>query len=121
MKIKVAEATPAQLNWLAATIEGLEFDEDDQPIWFERDGFAEPRSTYEPATDRAQGWAILDAIKGFSFKHWLECKPTSCCEALINNYEGNWIAFGPTPLIAGLRCWVAYKMGDEVEIPEGLA
>ena len=28
--------------------------------------------------------------------------------------------FGPTPLIAGMRCYVASKLGDEVEIPEEL-
>ena len=27
---------------------------------------------------------------------------------------------GPTPLIAAMRCYVALKMGDEVEIPEEL-
>jgi hypothetical protein len=29
-------------------------------------------------------------------------------------------AFGSTPLIAAMRCYVASKLGDEVEIPEGL-
>lgn len=28
--------------------------------------------------------------------------------------------FGPTPLIAAMRCYVASKLGDEVEIPEEL-
>lgn len=28
---------------------------------------------------------------------------------------------GPTPLIAAMRCFVASKMGDTVEIPEALA
>jgi hypothetical protein len=27
---------------------------------------------------------------------------------------------GHTPLIAAMRCYVASKLGDEVEIPEGL-
>ena len=27
---------------------------------------------------------------------------------------------GPTPLIAAMRCYVASKLGDDVEIPEGL-
>lgn len=29
--------------------------------------------------------------------------------------------FGPTPLISAMRCYVASKLGDEVEIPEELA
>ncbi len=28
--------------------------------------------------------------------------------------------FGPTPLIAAMRCYVASKLGDEVEVPEKL-
>jgi hypothetical protein len=27
---------------------------------------------------------------------------------------------GPTPLIAAMRCYVASKLGDEVEVPEEL-
>jgi hypothetical protein len=29
-------------------------------------------------------------------------------------------SFGPTPLIAAMRCYVASKLGDEVDIPERL-
>ena len=29
--------------------------------------------------------------------------------------------YGPTPLIAAMRCYVASKLGDEIEIPEELA
>jgi hypothetical protein len=29
--------------------------------------------------------------------------------------------YGPTPLIAAMRCYVASKLGDEVEVPDGLA
>ena len=28
--------------------------------------------------------------------------------------------FGPTPLIAAMRCYVASKLGDEVEVPDEL-
>lgn len=30
-------------------------------------------------------------------------------------------SYGPTPLIAAMRCYVASKLGDEVEIPEELS
>ena len=72
------------------------------------------------STDWAQGGPIIGAIKGFEFKHWLESKPDTCCEAHIHNYEGDWIQFGPTQLIAALRCYVASKLGDAIDIPEGL-
>jgi hypothetical protein len=31
-----------------------------------------------------------------------------------------YLMFGPTPLIAAMRCYVASKLGDEIEIPEEL-
>lgn len=76
---------------------------------------------YSPSTDWAQGGPIIASIKGLVFKQWLESKPESCCEAHIHNYDGNWIAFGPTLLVAIMRCYIAYKLGDSVEIPDSLA
>jgi hypothetical protein len=32
---------------------------------------------------------------------------------------GKW-AYGPTPLIAAMRCFVASKLGDEVDVPQEL-
>ena len=43
-----------------------------------------------------------------------------------NIFDGNPDVFfgsgveGPTPLIAAMRCYVASKLGEEVEVPEGL-
>lgn len=28
--------------------------------------------------------------------------------------------YGPTPLVAAMRCYVASKLGDEVDVPDGL-
>jgi len=49
----------------------------------------------------------------------------------VGTYRGAWRAarhvgsaptygYGPTPLIAAMRCYVASKLGDDVEIPEAL-
>ena len=75
---------------------------------------------WRPSTDWAQGGPIIGRIKGLQLKNWLESKPETCCEVHIHNYEGDWIQFGPTPLIAAMRCYVASKLGDTVEIPEEL-
>ena len=29
-------------------------------------------------------------------------------------------AYGPTPLIAAMRCYCSFKLGDEVDVPEEL-
>ena len=78
------------------------------------------RVLFQPSTNWAQGGPIIERLDGFHLKSWLESSPQTRCEARINNYEGNWVAFGPTPLVAAMRCYVASKLGDEVEIPKEL-
>ena len=39
----------------------------------------------------------------------------------IEDDETNTLLFsGPTPLVAAMRCYVASKLGDEVEVPDEL-
>lgn len=74
---------------------------------------------YSPSTDWAQGGPIIE-------REMLAPEPlldTNC--ALIKwrcrNWKGDGSDFyGPTPLIAAMRCFVASKLGDEVDIPEEL-
>ena len=39
---------------------------------------------------------------------------------IYDGLEMTWIAHGQTPLIAAMRCYVASKLGDTVEIPNEL-
>lgn len=72
--------------------------------------FKDMRS-FSPSTKWAQAGPIVERER-------IELKPT---------YAG-WAAFlgnktfanGPTSLIAAMRCYVANKIGDEVEIPDEL-
>lgn len=41
------------------------------------------------------------------------------CDDYAGNVSSGYI-FGPTPLIAAMRCYVASKLGDEIQIPEEL-
>ena len=76
---------------------------------------------YHPSTNWSQGGPIIEQEGGFELKVWLESSPDTKCEAHIHNYEGDWIAFGPTPLIAAMRCFCASRLGDEVEVPDEIA
>lgn len=127
MKIKTSELTGFALDWAVAKAEGgTHFWSDGVAThWIKLRGEDRALSkgwaqSYLPSTIWAQGGPIIDRIKGFQFKQWLESHPESCCEAHIHNYEGDWIQFGPTPLIAAMRCYVAYKLGAEVDVPEEL-
>ena len=109
MKIKTSELTGAALDWAVAICE--------HNLGWEPEG--EDRDHY--STDWAQGGPIIEQIKGFLLKHWLESNREGQCQAEIHNYDGDWIAFGPTPLIAAMRCYVASKLGDTVGVPEKLS
>ena len=120
MKIKTAEATGPALDWLVAKCDGLEFDEDYQPIWFEHDGFAAPRAEYHPSTDWSQGGPIIER-EGISLV-CLFFSPQIGHIWQATTYRDDQIiaGHGPTALIAAMRCHVASELGDEVEIPEKL-
>lgn len=107
--MKTAELTGAALDWAVTKCEG-----------FDHEVTSSEWGMWGWATDWAQGGPLIDRIKGFQFKQWLESHPESCCEAHIHNYEGDWIQFGPTTLIAAMRCYVASKLGDEVDVPKEL-
>lgn len=120
--IKTSELTGSALDWAVAKCEGVNEDsfhlfyEPTEPSDLDSHGFPE----FHYSTVWSQGGPIIDRTKGFEFKHWLEARPESCCEAHIHNYDGDWIQFGPTPLIAAMRCYVASRLGDEVNVPEEL-
>jgi len=58
---------------------------------------------------------------------WLIAGPIIERESIsldIDIVSGEWVAngfmYGDTPLIAAMRCYVTSKMGDDVEVPEGI-
>lgn len=101
MKIKTSELVGAALDWAVAKCEGLDY-------WQPDIGPSEPAYS----TNWSQGGPIIErekiAIKENGYGYWF---------AKID--EGRWMR-GPTPLIAAMRCFVASKLGDKVDVPEGL-
>ena len=96
-QVKTSELTGAALNWSVAICEGY------------KTGM---KGIVEYSTIWDIGGPIIEREK-------LELR----C-----NFSGEWAAqvgldifcFGPTPLIAAMRCYVASKLGDMVEVPEEL-
>lgn len=133
-KVMAATLKGAALDWTVATIEALPIRHDPMAfgntanggywIWAEeyppKLGYLKIGLDYSPSTIWSQGGPLIDSMDGFQLKNWLESNPETKCEAHIHNYEGDWIAFGPTPLIAAMRCLVKAKLGDEVDVPEEL-
>jgi len=105
--------TGAALDWAVAKCEGHSLEQYDKngPWYVGREivGFS-----LSPSTNWAQGGPIIerenmDLIRLADDRGWR-----------ARNYDQTVKAHGPTPLIAAMRCYVAYKLGDEVEIPNEL-
>jgi hypothetical protein len=114
MMIKTSEATPRQLNWLAAKCEGIVWEQGDLDAGEYGPGFS-------PATDWAHGGPVIEREEvELTFDRPNETD--TLWRAEMFDLKGVSIAYeyGPTPLIAAMRCYVASKLGDEIEIPEEL-
>ena len=113
MKIKTSELQGAALNWAVAK---CEFPEPDlAPItWlcYITEGVCDRGWVFKPSTDWAQAGPIIER-EGIQLRCGL----------------GGWVALpydsafseeayqeGDTPLIAAMRCYVASKLGDEIQL-----
>ena len=118
MKIKVSEAIGAQLDGMVAKCEGEEFRW--QP---EYNSIGMEFEAHHYSTDWAQGGPIIE-------REFMDVEVTPM--GALPEIYGAWRAWkhndnadatteqGPTPLIAAMRCYVASKLGDIVEVPEEL-
>jgi hypothetical protein len=113
MKIKTSELTGAALDWAVAQIESGAGPDKAEKQWryFGR--------VFHPSTDWAQGGPIIDR-EGISTVQ--QGDAADWVASVYNHNEDDWHLHttGPTPLIAAMRCYVASKLGDEVDVPEGL-
>jgi hypothetical protein len=106
MKLKTSELQGAVLDWAVAKCElGEAINEIDDPHFYSTDwALAGPIIEREGITVRRYTDALWDASIG----------------------RLDYVADGPTPLIAAMRCYVASKFGDDlvlfkVEVPNELA
>ena len=130
--MKTNELTGAALDWAVAKCEGFSFGD-----WFSNDG--ELTVWIECVNEDGRGPAGYFPAWCFSFSsNWSAGGPIierEKIELIPPRDEGDrdWMAVGfdlgradlgiqegSTPLIAAMRCLVASKLGDEVEIPKEL-
>lgn len=81
---------------------------------------------YSPSTDWSQGGPILEREKIdiiYDIENEMDNDPVGWLAQkwVLPLADGNFSQiFGTTPLIAAMRCYVASKLGDEIELPEEL-
>ena len=114
MLIKISEASGAELDWMVAKCEGIDYNRLDGSGW--------TTDCFNPSTDWSQGGPIIEreAIVVQKGNPLYFPKGNEKGEY----YEDLWLAgkqHGQTPLIAAMRFYVTSRLGDEVEVPYGLA
>lgn len=117
--VKVSEASGIVLDWLVAKCEG----EDYSPV-ITYSGIGQEF----PATNYSTDWSLAGPIIDKYLCELLRCE-SHCGNRRVVWWEaacgtegepGHVRATGDTPLIAAMRCYVASKLGEEVEVPEEL-
>lgn len=113
--MKTSELTGAALDWAVAKCEGATQD----ALEIYADGLREADDGNYSA-NWAQGGPIIEREKIHLFQQ--EILEPEWTASLPRYRKVGWrlIQYGPTPLIAAMRCYVASKLGDEVEIPKEL-
>jgi len=104
--MKTAELTGAALDWAVSACIGIGWEMGDIDANEYGPGF-------KPSTDWAFGGPIIERER--ITIEW-EGDPDPWCACIMADQE----MYGPTALIAAMRCFVFSKLGNEVEIPEGL-
>jgi hypothetical protein len=118
MKIKTADLIGPALDWAVAKCEGVEFTYEEHP--------AHELTCIQYSTDWARCGPIIERERisvGWAYSRFAH-EPVKAVAQYFeppNSALSNHRQFGPTPLIAAMRCYVAMKMGEEVEVPEELA
>ena len=103
MKIKAIELSGPLLDWAVARCEG------DESLKIGGIGLR-----------YSSDWSVVGSvIEREELQLWKGAEWNAAYGNSINPPD-NEIFSGPTPLVAAMRCYVASKLGDEVEIPAEL-
>lgn len=143
-KIKTNDLIGRALDWAVACIEhakghdrNIAFARDFQPYTWPN-GFGNfPSIMFKPSSDWRQGGTIIEresinlikvsdgpgrakwsAVIDRGQQDWVDAEFLGSTPFYY--FQKNELTSGPTPLIAAMRCFVASKLGDEVDVPDEL-
>ena len=102
--MKISELNEAALDWAVASAEGAVW-----AVWRFKERHTDGEMNY--STSWAQGGPIIEQermeLAHDGFVWWARIRADE-------DFSGH------TPLVAAMRCFVASKLGDTIEVPEGL-
>lgn len=122
--MKTSELTGAALDWAVAKCEGYKIKYDPMGfgdtanggcwVWSDPNTYWKIGRTYSPSTIWSQGGPIIER------EALTVCTQMTRFDWQALDFHGDTTCFGPTPLIAAMRCYVASKLGEEIEVSEEL-
>jgi hypothetical protein len=101
--MKTNELTGKALNWAVNKAEGL-------------DGWLAPVNY---CGKWEHGGPIIER-EGIGFDQYADYPRWQAFTPAPEQPSGQAVCNGPTPLVAAMRCYVASKLGDDVDVPEEL-
>jgi hypothetical protein len=110
--MKTSELIGPALDWAVAKCEGEEVNlirGQLETLWTD--------NGWKPSTEWSLGGPIIErakiSVENRGGDWWMAC---------LRPDDKGWLVYGygPTPLIAAMRCYAARRLSDEVEIPEEL-
>lgn len=135
MKIKTSTLEGVALDWAVSLITNPQWSDEDRAFntYNYVDTGDQEDGPYAPSQDWAQGgplseWEGIETLrcndlyfpkgneKGEYYEQYWKAEIRGNTDLDIPPY----VEYGPTPLIAAMRCLVASKLGNEVEIPKEL-
>lgn len=122
MEVRTSELTDLALDWAVATLEGYGGLRNNPHLFNQalimnrKDGQCVLFSTLNFSANWTIAGPIIEKEK-MDIK-WVTANRCRACLDWLD--EGFFEDFGPTPLIAAMRCFVASRLGDEIDIPEEL-
>ena len=121
--MKTSELIGADLDWAVAKCKGITLYRSKNKKWMTANygefNHRHGAPWYSPTTDWAQGGPIIEREVIVLTHPKYDCWTASAQDSTdldMSLYQED----GPTPLIAAMRCYVASKLGDEVDVPEEL-
>jgi hypothetical protein len=111
--MKTSELTDAALDW--AVRKSL-----DRNQLFEFGLTENIVPSWRPSSNWSQGGPIIEREKINLAVNLMNHYGTPWLASVYHMESGGWTARGQTALTAAMRCFVASKLGDEVEVPEEL-
>ena len=129
--MKVSELIGPALDWAVAHCEGFDLSgcsvskvcsaADPNYAFYKSSWDKGGNYQYMPSTNWYQGGPLIEKNEMSLIRYRVSSGPVFW-EALVgfDGEPGNAVQRGPTMLIAAMRCLVASKFGDEIEVPEEL-